>query len=400
MRLALARGLGRALLHVRNHGMERDRELVLAAALHNQTYDPQCEGSRADWMHEFLDERLAEAFLDRAGDVGASFWDALQQRRLLFLLARGGRGRARELLYAGFRAKPDSDDLIGGEEILKLDGAAGLRECLRRLRSQEPAERLAGLAATLGDLFDTGHGEGSALPLIQEELLDWRPALADRRVRSLDNFFPRAGKSERTLPDLTRTMEQIEGGRSSGYYLGYLGKLVGEEQAEPVFERLLQERNAPRLARCLEFFARRGFPRVCPRLLELADHPSERVRFSLVQGLSRHQGEEVRQLALRCLKRRRWRSGEVGLLENNYRSGDVQVLLPVLVSDDHRLIADLVDVCKQNAHPELLPVLIYVYEVSLCLNCRDIVIDIMRELGILPGWIEEEHACDALTFSP
>ena len=67
MRVALQRGLGRALLQARAFGVKRDRELVLATCLRNPAHDPQCEVDRAHWMVEFLDKELADQFLTRMG---------------------------------------------------------------------------------------------------------------------------------------------------------------------------------------------------------------------------------------------------------------------------------------------------------------------------------------------
>jgi hypothetical protein len=47
---ALRKGQGRALMHVRHHGLNDVADLVLAACLEDQSYDPQCEGGRAAWM--------------------------------------------------------------------------------------------------------------------------------------------------------------------------------------------------------------------------------------------------------------------------------------------------------------------------------------------------------------
>jgi hypothetical protein len=47
---ALAKGLGRALLYVKTYGLDRVKDLVLHACLHDLSYDAQIEGSRAKWL--------------------------------------------------------------------------------------------------------------------------------------------------------------------------------------------------------------------------------------------------------------------------------------------------------------------------------------------------------------
>ena len=53
-RSALSKGHGRALQAVRRYGHLIDQDAVIDACLHNRAYDPQVEGSRADWMFEIL----------------------------------------------------------------------------------------------------------------------------------------------------------------------------------------------------------------------------------------------------------------------------------------------------------------------------------------------------------
>jgi hypothetical protein len=47
---ALVKGLGRALLYVKTYGLDRVKDLVLYACLHDLSYDVQIEGSRAKWL--------------------------------------------------------------------------------------------------------------------------------------------------------------------------------------------------------------------------------------------------------------------------------------------------------------------------------------------------------------
>lgn len=47
---ALRKGLGRAWLQVASFGLDNVVDLVLDACLRDQSYDPQCESSRAGWL--------------------------------------------------------------------------------------------------------------------------------------------------------------------------------------------------------------------------------------------------------------------------------------------------------------------------------------------------------------
>jgi hypothetical protein len=71
---AIAKGLGRAFLYIKNHGLDRVHDLLLNACLHDLSYDTQYSESRSKWLFfmlvnsphylEFRDEILAVLFME------------------------------------------------------------------------------------------------------------------------------------------------------------------------------------------------------------------------------------------------------------------------------------------------------------------------------------------------
>ena len=51
---ALRKGLGRALLHVREFGCNGLENAILEACEHSLDLDPQSEGTRGEWLYEIL----------------------------------------------------------------------------------------------------------------------------------------------------------------------------------------------------------------------------------------------------------------------------------------------------------------------------------------------------------
>jgi hypothetical protein len=47
---AISKGLGRAFLYMQDRGLDRVKDLVLNACLHDLSYDPQSEANRAKWL--------------------------------------------------------------------------------------------------------------------------------------------------------------------------------------------------------------------------------------------------------------------------------------------------------------------------------------------------------------
>lgn len=56
----------------------------------------------------------------------------------------------------------------------------------------------------------------------------------------------------------------------------------------------------------------------------------------------------------------------------------------------HRLIFDLVEVCQCNPWPEMLEVMLFVYQTSPCTNCRYSIYETMSQAGLTPGWVASE----------
>lgn len=373
MKTALARGLGRALMHVRQFGLERDLEAVFEAALHNQTYDPQCEGSRADWMMQFVsgpaEAELCQRLCRALREVQDRSHDLDQQCELALRLAQRGHQAAREALYETFGQAATWEEPRAAWQVLQLEGEAGYRRLLEICPSQEGRE-------ILGDQFRALYGR--AAPGTERQQSEANPSRCPR------------------LPAREEVFRLLEDDSVPGYGLTYQGSKAEPALREEVFQWLRQQSRPRRIAKGLRFFRMKRSPHWDDAWLKWADHPSAEVRFTAVGALAEWTDDRVRQLALRCLKRGRWRAGEVGLFRRNYEVGDEQRLLALAGVTEHRFVSELVDVCEAHPHPRMLPLLLAVYENTNCLNCRRRALEQMEELGITPEWVCEETRWDAL----
>lgn len=392
-RLALSRGLGRALVHVRQYGVT-DWEPILEGCLRNQCYDAQCEGDRARWMMAFLDQSGERILLERLIPImvqgTAGFWDRLQHCRLAYFLASRGHDAAREALYANFGVPDAGGDLVGLEEILDLDGLEGFSEVLRLLRQRVPAQRWPEVVPTLVSHVTHRWEDLDPLPWLKRWELDGLEKV-EVLVRSLDNLnvLPESPRPPRPQSNLEGIFRNVDG-PEEGYGLGYQCRHIDNEVAGKLFEQLGSERSPGRLAKLLRCFTQRDLPEVNPEVIALADHPSKKVRWAALLALSRLAHPLVRKLALRCLARKRWRNGELKLFERNFQAGDAVALEEILVTDAHELISDLTAVCESVNSPELVKVMLFVYEVSNCSICRRAIVKLLRSMGIFPKWAEAE----------
>jgi hypothetical protein len=357
-------------------------------------------------MMAFLDATGKRLLLERLVPLmaqgTAGFWDTLQHCRMAFLLALSGCSEAREALYGCFRGAPSGGDVFGALEILALDGVEGFSEMLRLLRQREPAQRWPELVPTLVHLAQDLWEELDPLPWLKRWELDGLDEV-NVAVCSLETALVR---SKRLPPsctppppsDLEAILSAIDS-PGKGYGLGYQCRSMGHEVAGELWSQLLRERCPARLSKLLRCFGQSDLPQVGAEVIALADHPSSEVRFTALRALSRLRHPRVRALGLRCLARKRWRSGEVTLLNKNYEPGDSLPLRRVLVSDDHQLISDLTELCKSVAHADLQEVMMFVYEHSPCSNCREAIVKLMRSLEVFPKWAEEEWPWGFPAFS-
>ena len=122
---AIQKGLGRAVIQVREQSQDNAGDAILHACLHNLAYDPQCEGDRADWMLEIVEltnneqlyhQRILEALPD-----ATDFWDAQQLIELAAALARRGFPRARRAIYDKFELQQFNESWLGGRQIVELE---------------------------------------------------------------------------------------------------------------------------------------------------------------------------------------------------------------------------------------------------------------------------------------
>src|SRR5437660_6676085 len=102
-------GLGRAVLHLREHDSTPYREIILDACLHNKAYDPQIEGSRAEYVVDlmrssgnlsFYAQEVIRSLTEEVND-----WDTPHRFRIARLLAQSGDQFARQAMKAAFREK-------------------------------------------------------------------------------------------------------------------------------------------------------------------------------------------------------------------------------------------------------------------------------------------------------
>ncbi|MEW5858458.1 MAG: hypothetical protein AB1861_13925 [Cyanobacteriota bacterium] len=390
---ALQKGLGRAILYVREHGMEEVRDDILQACLHNFAYDPQCEKSRANWLleivsltddEEFYHQRILEALPN-----STDFWDAHQLIELAAVLAQLGSKQARRAIYDKFDLQQFNESWFGGCQIVKLDGIEGLLHVAevigaRLLKEQDSWE---------DDYLVTEAGERFGFETVMAALEE--RASTNANIRAYKDAIAKHSESVRTThrnhqsrQTVNNILFKIEAASGSipSFYSTF-GRRASDEDIEHLFARLLAETRREQLIRYLWVFRRRTLPSLNRYLFELAESDDEELQDAAISAIANTKDKSVRDLAIRLLQEKPTSiyRGAIELFIKNYQPRDCQLIESVLYASEnpnmfHALGCDLVNLAKAQGSPELASCCLWVYENTPCSICRKRIVEALLEL--------------------
>lgn len=375
-------GLGRAILYARDHDVRGFRKLILDACLHCYAYDPQIEGTRADYMlelvgltpeKEFYHERVLDALPGSADD-----YDAVQRFRFAACLAFDGNEHAKRVMYESYKPGPKMGEEIG-IDFLQMDGIKGLLFA---------AEKIGALLMATTEKVDLGWLLSVARESLGEQ--DTRDALrkagaenprieayrlADEASRNrLDERFSKSGEM------INATYEQLKPKlpEMAFTWITSWGERASDADLDRAALGLAAARNPKDRYAHLRIFARRRFPLDIQLLLSLADVEQECVGLGALKALSQITDPAVRQLAFRLVEMRaKWRGEAIELLAQNFMPGDHAVALRWFEAEEeletqHALGMDLTDLWERYPDEESeVPMLRALYERGPCSFCRE-----------------------------
>ncbi|MDQ1923225.1 hypothetical protein [Massilia pseudoviolaceinigra] len=422
--VALRHGRGAAVMHVQEYGLDGVEDLVLAACLENQTYDSQCEGSRAAWIYSLFKGtpaygRFAEAILT-AMSQSTDDYDGDQQRELASLMGQDGDLEAAAALRAHVWGQPVSDDrVLGGGPIRDLDGLPAIVEIARRLGKviqQDPDTWVFPLDYVIDDPFTfddvfaelkrAAAGDDAVAAYVANEETriasktgpDWSKEDPAGDAKRRGEAFLR----DNPLDAVLAASVKKTGGR--GQFLQF-GRWASEDDLNRILDRLRVESEPEACEKLLCVFRRRPLPCLDERVWALASHSSADVRNAAAVALSHTSDPRVRNLALERLGDPGFSSDyseELDLFKNNYQPGDETLILAALerqtVDGDeaHYLGSSAVDVCSSVDSPALAGVAEWVYRTNPCAICRQRAVEKLQEWNRLPAHIAAECRYDAL----
>ena len=398
-------GLGRPIVHLRDHDSRPYRATLLDACLHDTVYDRQCEGSRAPYLFDviavtgepnYYREHLLAARAPEAlnGDDGEQILGLLGQ------FAARGDSDARARLYRIFDANNATERPDGATEIVEVDGVAGLLAIVGRLafdpdddweayRFVRDAIERSGEAATWAALRDAATHDTDTANFY---------AMAVRERERDENPTRTTSEPESTEGYATLRARFREGEQGVYEQLRRWARTATDDEMRLAAADVLTEDDPKRLEVYLSLFRKRPFPLDHIRLLTLARSPERRIMGFSRTALANLTHPDVRALGLALLTEG---DGDgARLLANNYQEGDFALIERLLLTwtdrdEIHALGFGLRDMAKAQPTAAATAALLALYEIDPCALCRHGAVTLLRQIGTAPVWLEAEYEYDS-----
>ncbi|MBV9786789.1 MAG: hypothetical protein JOZ51_01335 [Chloroflexi bacterium] len=405
----LFKGLGRPYLYLQQHPTTAFHDALLHACLYNPRYDPQCEGSRTEYLHGLIElspdaSSYTQLILDALADPDDEM--ALEQLfDFALIFAQRDDASARRVLYEQSADFASVGDTVGARQLIQLDGIEGFLFVAQRLGEAIDSET---------DFWDydyvfeylEAHTEADQLHEVLAHARSVQP-FVDRYLTPVEQF--RAGRKQaadqrqaQDLPSFAALSAAIrENPRAVGFVpLRNWGRGASSDEIERAARTLLTVADPKQLVAYLTIFGDRAFPLDMRRLFRLAWHEDDLVSLRTLQILTSVQHPDVRALAFELLEDDPTNGNALALLTHNYQPGDEQFMATLVAqAADHHAVHSLTsginDVFEQNPMPGATDLLLTLYERSPCSICRGTSIDLLIECDALPAWIVAEARYDA-----
>jgi hypothetical protein len=401
---AVALGLGRAVQYLADHDASPYREIILDACLHNKAYDPQVEGSRAEYMFDIISRCDDTAFYSDAVIRSLSDeehdWDTPQRFELARLLAQVGASSAREAMYSAFRAKElHASDIAA--PFIELDGIQGLLfvagqigEQLARNSNQWEDDSLLFMA-----------GETCGRHVVDAALAE--AAKSNENIKAYLNAVEnsRSSRSQTQRPDTkTLTYDQIRSSIDSkrvGVALREWAAGASDSELERAARDLVHEKDPEKLRSYLKLFWKRRFPLDIGHLFQLLDIPDGPIPFHTLKVLANLEHESVRSLAFKLMETDSRRGWAIDLLVKNFRESDYSTIEAWCVSEQNPGAINAFDRSLRDffaAHPNLeteMRLLNIMYEKEPCAHCRSSIVERLIEVNGLTDALRQESKYDS-----
>jgi hypothetical protein len=416
---AIAKGLGRAFLYIKHHGLDRVKDLVLNACLDDLSYDRQCDTSRAEWLFamfaespyypEFRDKILAALFIE------SDFHEPYQLCELATEMALKGDVVAVDTLEKyvyDLSSQPMSDEYwFEANQLIKVRGIDGAIELSRifgrRLlaNSEDPVppgwylDFSKDMSEETISIFDRYTAVEEAISIYCRYLIDSKRE--NDRKRAERTPQPRKRASIQEIIELARNKKHER------HVYERFGSKATAIELETIFELLLKEPDEDICLPLLWVFMEAPMPRLADRIFDWLDSPDFRLKIAAFTAISQISDDRVYQLGRARLATGRFVDDDSRILDlfiNNYHAGDAKIILASLNTvqidrdDLHEIGFSIVDISKKQHNPEVVSLLSWIYEHNPCAICRECTVKQLKKYDRFDGKLLAEYQFNSRQF--
>lgn len=421
---AVSKGLGRAMIHVKQHGLDDIADILLDACVHNKIYDAQCEDRRTDWLYAMF--KSSPQYNDfREAILSALKKESIWREITLVCdlakeMALDGDEYARAALkYFVLKsaAVQGETDYFGVDEYIKVDGDNAVLE-LARIYGQRLIENPEDEVV---DRLSWKDEDCKAFAQLLKE-----HSYSDHRIKiyfdylddndGLDPFvFP--SEADRDMESENRKREflsqynveriidcaKIRYENDKWVYRKF-GRHAEPNDLEAIFAELLKAQEDGVRKRLLWVFGAIPLPAIHEYFFEWADSKDEELQAAIFSAFANSKDNRVHEFA-----RQRVREGKIlgwgnsfvlDIFEKNFTNDDAKLIFDAILAskptkdDIHRFGLSIPNIAEENKASEPKDMLIWVYENTPCSNCRFSAAKRLNEIGALSQEMIDECMWD------
>lgn len=386
-------------------------DIILLHSLKNCAYDPQAEGSRAEYLYRLirlslhqvnLEERIIKALRSCVKRKKRYDWNEEQLFNLAKQMALHVHPEAREAMYMAFKANEFNHDNFGALEIIQLDGMDGLRfiaSVIGGWLTHDPERWESDWLIT----YTSEQFQCDAEKELEKSSDPQVKVYLDAVLKHRQNLQEKASvtDTEITYPQIRSLIEEFDRKKHWGF-IRYWAKKLPSALLEQLAADLLVENDERKLIGYSGFFQAREMPAIMiDRCIELAHSEHEDLALAVLGALKNVTLETLNGLAKESFGTLALQHSALGLLIQNYRVGDADFILALLnreMDEDafHSLGHEVLKVYENNKMDECQRPLLKVYEETLCSTCRSKCIKLLIETKTIPQWVLKEASDDSL----
>lgn len=400
-------GTGAAHLLARDNPVLDFSEEIVKAAMVNLSYDNQSEGDRSEYLARLVTlcarrQEIIERILQRLATERDDRWALEQLFNLAATFAEQGVGKARRAIRRRhYRPAYEHADWCGADAVIRVYGLRGLM-VVAKARGRAMVENSNDYEdGFLVEGFQESHPEID----VRAELA--RAATSNEYIkRYLDELErsrllrTQARKPSPTSYALVKAI--IDSGRPRYIPPGRIRGLPAAD-IQDLADDFLKETSLAKLERYLNFFSKTKYPfDFQPILLFARGALSRKNRLAeqACRALRYFCDEDIRQFAIKKLRRTNRPAVYLPLLISNYREGDHLLLAEIAarhknVGTVHALACEYIDIYRANKTRSCREPIELLYEKLNCGMHRADLLEVLQDKGVLSNKLLREMAFDS-----